>query len=424
MGQVHEAVVRNQWPLREGIRSLSTVVVGSVAAKALSLVMQGLVGRWIGPLEYGRVTLILALGNILHLPMTGGYGISFVKFGAGVKTEQEKYRILNSIGRICLLYFGSVGAFFLLTAGYSSALLRIEVRDIHFGVLAGAALATWILSKNVFQGFKAWKGYLLVEVGYAIILSAALFFFHYLQGWRDSGLVWSFFLSYFVSSLFASRRFLRALKEEPSPHLPSETFTYGHYALFNGVLGLILTNSDKLVVNLRLGPEEVGIYNAYYQATIGGTVMLGALVGNFLFPFFVEGDKRKFWHHLKGGIPLFSFGSFIVSMLAGRIFLFVYGYDFWIAYLVLFSFFASINALYVLFSFFAASFDNAGIKSVLLANIGALGIALLMSEFFVGRMGLLGVSISFLTALLCGFFFLVTRISLRVSAESYGQRAF
>jgi O-antigen/teichoic acid export membrane protein len=71
---------------------------------------------------------------------------------------------------------------------------------------------------------------------------------------------------------------------------------YGSYYFGAGIGSFLVFNVQSLILNTRLSPKEVGVYAAYYTATIGVAGYLGYAANTVLFPKAAAStNRRRLW---------------------------------------------------------------------------------------------------------------------------------
>jgi len=85
-------------------------------------------------------------------------------------------------------------------------------------------------------------------------------------------------------------------------------FHYGSYAILGAISGFLFNGVDKFFVHNYLGSSVLGIYSAYFTASIALAGQLGVIVANILFPVVAtfDGDRQKLLKKINVSFLYFS----------------------------------------------------------------------------------------------------------------------
>lgn len=306
------------------LKDLGWIGVSFTAARIVSGFSSILAARLLGPEEYGRVGLAVAVGSLLSTVMLLGMNAAIVRYGAAGPGARSAFAIGARLA----------GIGFLVT---TAALIAGGRR---FGDLLG--LPTVIL----------WSGwaYAAAFSGYALATSIQQALGRFVQrGWAEitfAGLALAFFgtglalhspsfaslvFAYVAAHAVVAAASLRPLRSEvlPTPHdrgRGSAMIRYGFYTMGCGV-GFFLTSTvQALLLNALLSTREVGIYAAHTLASVGLAMFAGSLFSTVFFPkASASTDRPRLWRGLWKAWLFALVPSFLAFMLAQGVVLVLMG---------------------------------------------------------------------------------------------------
>lgn len=310
--------------MRKFIRNLSWSFFGGIIAAGTLFAINILAGRWLGPEEYGKYNLAFLMAQVFFVPMVLGMDVAVARAVSIAGVNKEKisriisgsvFVVLGSIAIIApLLFFWSdrISDFFSATSDivFVAIFLAVPITLKAFfdGTVRGLHLFRFQAMARLFEGI----------VGMTIFLIA----FFLLR--NQLSLVFSIAISAMLVSLIYAlkiRKFFSAFDFVSV----WELLRYAKFVVVGSVITLILGYGDRYVVNRYLGIEELGIYSAYYIATILVVGQFIAIFANVFFPMISKiGEKREIMKKLDrfvlvGVIPVIA-GIFVVGFLILKLF--------------------------------------------------------------------------------------------------------
>jgi O-antigen/teichoic acid export membrane protein len=182
------------------------------------------------------------------------------------------------------------------------------------------------------------------------------------------------------------------------------------YSLFAAVGGLsfvFYTNIDKILINKYLSVAEVGIYRAYFVASINITVLLWAMFNTIFFPTISKyKDKSMVFNRINKlipylislGVPLMFFCEFIILKLYGS------QYPINPILMLMFAFAAVLVVWYGLYDWTFTSEGTRGVKIGLLGTITIAVLNLLLNIFLIPHFALYGAIGANIVSFACGIY--------------------
>lgn len=266
------------------LRHLSWSVIGGITASAVMMAVNIFAGRLMGPEEYGKYSLLLAMSQIIMIPLLFGFDVTSVIAISSSKDDKEKRENISSVLFFVLissliflvifivispfllskfslgLTFFSITVFFAIVSGIKSILDSI-VRGLHlfkyqfFGKMFEVALV--VLLFLLFFGIAGKRDYIfyIVCLGAGIVLISV----------------------YFLKRI---ARYISAFKFSSLKKLLS----FARILFIASLLGMAFNSVDKLIVAKYLSFTELGIYSAYFMMSVNLVAQLTQMFINVLLP--------------------------------------------------------------------------------------------------------------------------------------------
>lgn len=267
--------------MRKFLENLSWSFFGGVSAAGILFIVNILAGRWLGPEEYGKYALVIAISSILVIPMTLGIDTAITYYVARSSSDFEKKENINSSLWVAGLFTAitSLLVFFLLST--ASGLFHVEESVLIVGVVFSMFLSMRTMLDSIMRGFHFFKYQSIVR-----LVEAGIIFFAFMFFVKEHGFV---FVSYIIAMLagyvFTNIAIVLKLKNLFSlsfKHTKKIVF-YGGYAILGSSFGVMVNSFDKILINKYIGAEQLGIYTAYSTASL---LIVGQVMTLFINVFF------------------------------------------------------------------------------------------------------------------------------------------
>ena len=243
--------------------------IGLFFSKLLNFAFRTIVARWLGPADYGVLSLGIAVFSIVGMVASLGleHGVErYLGYFYGKKKEMKnvifsglKIAFVSSIIFAVLLFVFSSNLSSLIS---SNGTLR------SFLLILALVLPFWVITElfmAVFRGTKKIENYItvrqIVEPGVKVLLAVAFLYF----GYSLFGVMWAYVLSYFVSffvGMFFVWKLISKYKDKNlGKSFGKKLLTFSWPLLFMGALFTCMTWIDTLMIGYFLTEDLVGVYN-------------------------------------------------------------------------------------------------------------------------------------------------------------------
>lgn len=269
-------------PMREFIRHLSWSFFGGIIASALLLTVNVFAGRWLGPSEYGKYSVIWSIAQIMVVFILFSMDVSALRAVSSETNEDRKNKNISSVFFFCLLsavFFSIVYAFIITHTHF-----KIETRLLWYTLMLGLALSFRQVSDSfmrILAAFKAQSFVRIMEASLILGLFLVLVKGYDVVDYRSYILALAggaIFVVAICSFYFAKR--LTSFSKETL----WERFGYAKLFFIATALGMLFASLDKLVLARYVSFNDVGVYSAYYTASFVLAAQLMTFFDNVFFP--------------------------------------------------------------------------------------------------------------------------------------------
>lgn len=277
--------------MKEFLGHLSWSFLGGITASAIVAIANVLAGRWLGPAEFGKYGLVVAISNIFVIPMTLGVDTASTYFIAKSKSADEKNRYFNSSLLIVSILIIIVALLFLFFEKIIINLVSINI-DLYNVIIVFSVLMAWrSISDSAIKGFHFFRFQSVMRIVEALIV--IIFFFVFI---RTNGLFnyKAYTFAILAGYIFAILGLLWRLRKRLFICLihVRKIFSYGKYAILGSVCGILLISSDRILINRFLGAEKLGVYNAYLTFSAIILSQVTVLFINVFFPYMISLEDK------------------------------------------------------------------------------------------------------------------------------------
>ncbi|MCW1930177.1 MAG: oligosaccharide flippase family protein [Candidatus Kerfeldbacteria bacterium] len=338
-------------------------LIGSVIGFPIKI----LVGRFLGPEEYGKYALILNLTQFFIIPMLLGFSTAVLQYLPS--HPEKKSRIMTIVFACTIVTTGFFTLFFLLTPHIWTSLFNVS-RDIFIWTIAYSIIYVFYYVLEAFQR-GSHRFFLLFWItilnSSVLLITFLIFLFGFHQETYQTFITAN--IVAFASSCVVFLYFF-FFKDKPDytpdAQLTKKILSYSGLATLGGITGFIIGNTDRLFLNHYASLYWVGVYAAYTNAS---TFLIGRFFQLFLNVYFPtvakEKDKSAVIHSVQRMYRFAVIPIFIVSVLSiwGVMLLFGNAFPILPHFILLFSFNNCLMVLYQLQMWLFNAQGNRGMKT-------------------------------------------------------------
>ncbi|MCD6195027.1 oligosaccharide flippase family protein [bacterium] len=271
-------------------RNLGYVGTSTFLVTILMTIFQVIIGRKLGPSEYGKFSLLDSLSGLLYFVMTLGISTSIVYHLSLSKKESEK-KTLAKTGFILLII--NVSIIFLIFYFANPLILKIQHIDQKWVTLMFiyATIYTFhYFAKSLLRGYQKMKFYAIVDLFSGILtltVALLLIFTYQIDNYQAPTIAK---MTGFTSVALLGICFSKIWLGKMSINKAKRIISYGLISFLLWIFVGLLNSSDKLILNQILPSEKLGIYYAYM---LGSSAIIYQAVMAFLINFFPTAVAAK-----------------------------------------------------------------------------------------------------------------------------------
>jgi O-antigen/teichoic acid export membrane protein len=250
---------------RRAAKGASMVFLSSVAVVGLSYVMRLIIARRLGVEEYGLFYAVAALVGVFSVIKDLGMAAAVSKFFAEYLSAGRLYKIkrpylsilgLQAAVGIAVFLFLFFGADILASGFFRSpmAILVIVVLSLEF-------IFGFTTLRHALLGLRRMAAYAAAEPARLAIILALIFFLPA----TAAGVAAAFLLAALVVTFAVAGlvwKVLRPWKLETEPGLTRRMLGFGFLTFATGIIGVVVSSTDVLVLTYFRSLTDVGLYQA------------------------------------------------------------------------------------------------------------------------------------------------------------------
>jgi O-antigen/teichoic acid export membrane protein len=395
---------------RKLILGTSYVGIGTVFGALFSLTFSIIAARILGPSNFGVLGLVISVSTILGLIM--GVGITpMMKYGS---EAQDHFVRVNIISTSYILMASLTAASACICALFSaplSNLFGVPAEVFFFALFLAVIVSFCQLTLNSLRIFFKMRAYALLNAAQSIIVLAAFLIFisYNLKSWESGA--YSYYLSYAAISFILVIYLRDYIKLRFERSWAKKIAHYSLLALPGGVAGAFMS-VDRILINKFMTTADVGVYNAYFMASMTVAILLWSIINAAFFPYASKSDDRlALLYRINKAAPYLAVSLGPSLLLLEWIIFFLYGrqYPFNWEIALFFAIAATTCFFYQALSYLMASEGTRGAKVNALSSVIALIALIGFDVVLIPLIGLLGAAITLVFVYLIAAFYLLSK---------------
>ncbi len=245
------------------VKNLFYSFFGISAAILITFGFNILAIRFLGPVEYGKLNLVVGIGEFFAIPMLFGLSIAVLRYLGAEK--ENRALIIGSAFRVVSVLILIFSFLFLILGDYLIAPLKIPMVLYKFAILYAFISVLFYLFQSFFQGSGQFKRLSFIWIVSALVFVIFISFYLFiLKNYSFSSLFFSNMARFLVVALFGILVFRKFLLKF-SLKIAKNLVHYSAYQTLSVTAGFFsLGNIDNIMLNYYLGSAFVGLYSAYY----------------------------------------------------------------------------------------------------------------------------------------------------------------
>ncbi len=398
---------------RKFIKNLSYIVVASGIAAIISAIFNIFAGRILGPDGYGEFTLIQTIAMFLIVPMSLGFDMAMIKYTA----EKNEFGIQSSI--ISTTYISmfiitliSISIYYLFSFQFSK-IFSISTDILYLCIIFAILSVINTFTTSALRSLHKMKEYAISQVlpNFILLLTFLIFIFVKFISFK-SALI-SMYLALGITGFIMLSTIRKYLKLDFKIDWAKKLGGYGLIAILGGLSSVFYGNIDKLIIYKYLTVADMGIYRAYYFASIN---LIGLFIGMFVAVFFPLACKYENKNIILNrvnkiiiyliilGLPFIIFFEFLILKLYGS------GYPFNPELALFFGIGGVLTFVYSIYSWLISAAGMEGIKISSFAAIIIGLVDIILNFWLIPLIGMVGAVIAMIISYIIGISIVVLKI--------------
>jgi O-antigen/teichoic acid export membrane protein len=308
--------------MRGFLNNLSWSVFGGVIFGGLLFLVNILVGRYLGPEDFGKYNIIIVIGQFFIIPMLLGLDIASVRFISKTQKNDEKKQYVSASFIAVALATFIFGLLFLIFRENLAGLMNVDINIILSAILVGCIAVFKMLFDGYIRGFCLFKYQAIVKIIEATgVLLGVLAIIFLVERENYIYFVFATVVGSAIAIILYFIKMYKYISFDINIKYIQKLFQYSKFVVIGAILGIVFTFGDKFLINTYLGSEELGIYVAYYTVSITVIAQLSLVTINVFFPGIASlEDKMEIMKKINklmyiGFVPLVIILSFFIFFM-------------------------------------------------------------------------------------------------------------
>ena len=387
--------------MRQFLRHLSLSLTGYVVGNSILFIAIVVAGRLLGPYQFGRYALVMAIAQILIIPMLPGTDVAVMRETALRRGARRRRAISSGFVFTIFTSFTTALLAFVLAQPVIT-LLDLDIVVWRVAVVVALAVTVRTFFDSVIRGKGEWHLQMLVRMLDAAIVLAVLAASLWLFALHDfRALVAGIVAGALVAGLLFLARSVHGHLSYAAMDVETlrTLWRYGRFGVLGATGGILLVSADKVIIGNLLGTTTLGIYQAYYFASVQLAGQVGLIFLNVFFPTIVrQQDLTAVLHKIdRLVLMLFAPALFLVALwLTFTLWLFSHAFGLDARLIALMSLYGVLWFLYLAYWTLMASTGPQGMLYASATGLLAGGLFILAVLRLVPSLGIFAPGISFL----------------------------
>lgn len=341
--------------MRKFLENLSWSFFGGVIAASVTFAVNIIAGRLLGPEEYGKYSLVFLISQIFLIPMIFGMDMAISRVISKEAFQKVENIRKNISSAFWFVFFISMLSLIVATFfdNFFSGIFSTTSDIVLFGVLLSFILGIKNFLDGIARGFQLFNFQAKLRIFEGLFVAVAFFVIYTVFGTYTS-VASAFILAGVLIVFWYLLRFREFIVSVPNLISLKSLLHYSKFVVASALVTLVVGYGDRFVVNKYFGPEELGLYSAYYAATIFVIGQMTVIMNNVFFPVVSKTEKKILI--MKKVDKLVRFGSapvFLGVFLVGFLVLSLFGSEYELDFFVL-----SLFSIVAVSQFFVAFYGN------------------------------------------------------------------
>lgn len=270
--------------MKDFLYHLSWSILGILISSVLLFIANILIGRNLGPNEYGKYNLVSTIAGVLIVIAFSGADTTLVKYVSESDNKQEKNSLLSNALIVLCATSIFITIVVILLRNQLAQVLKVDSLLIIISLILAIIVAFKLQLENFIKARKKFqfqaKMRIIESVLVVSFVSLLVFMF---KSQTYTFYIWVSSISAFVIICFYFLKIKKRLRKW-DPSVIDKTKKYFSIALPSALTFVVVGNIDKFFISGFMGTTELGIYSAYLTSFNVIVIQLIFAIGNVFFP--------------------------------------------------------------------------------------------------------------------------------------------
>lgn len=376
--------------MKEFLLHLSYITFSSFIVAGLMMIVQIVAGRLMGPSQYGKFALTLSIASILTTVSMLGLHVSAMYY---ITKERRHAQLISAslIGAFINIVVVTIIWFIFLNFWVKT--FKIDSSVAIYASIFTAVNTLYHVNRGYLRGLNKMKQFAIYDIISATIATAIFFVLLFLSPHKTFSLIiisrTAMLFIYCVLVFYQIYPYFRRFAFSDLKHL----YSYGFFAFVSSVGTLILSSTDRIILNYYHGAYSAGLYTAYFLASQTIIFQLYFSFQTIFFPAAAKSkDKLNLVRKLNGAVLKISPIIFLLNIpiTAFIIFLFGKNYPFNLTLIIMFSINTLFYIIYQTYGWLLNSLGRKGMRDNALYVTLCAALFILLSLYTVPRWDIIG----------------------------------
>jgi O-antigen/teichoic acid export membrane protein len=332
--------------------NLSWSFYSGAVSTPISIIIGTLAGRFLGPKEYGNYNLVILISSYIIVFAFCGLDTSATKRIVKANSRKEKDEAFFSSFVFITLMLAIISATGIITqpliAAKASLPNNFTLLLIIFTFLSAFKSILDLLVRAL-ERFKLQAIVRIIEIFFlSVAFFSAVLFFKKIDYQIYLGVLLVSMTVVILSYFNKLKTYFKGFSVSVLKSLLSE----GKFFMVGSILSTVFISSDRLLIAKYVDVANLGIYSAYYAASLGLVYTLSLILTNVLFPAAAKISDKSFTKKIDQLFVKIFFPVMVMISLSILLFIVLVGKAFPLRfdYVFLFAFIATLNFFQIVYN--------------------------------------------------------------------------
>lgn len=319
--------------------NMSWSFYSAMIAMPLALLTATLAGRLMGPEQFGYYNLVILISSYLVILVFWGLDVSTVKEIAKTNDSKDQTGIFFSSAIFVALALALITVVYFLLGAKIATLIGVPAGVLMFAIFYTYAASLKAIYDSLMRGIEDFRTQAIGRIiEAAAVVAAFLLLVYFVRAITFELYLYSVLFGAAVIItyyLVKSQNRYSGFSWDKLKAMLSES----KFFMLSALLATVFVSADRLLIAKYVDIKTMGIYSAYYLASVGMVIALARIVSNVLLPATAKLKDKKFISQLNllviksSPIALFFVALFLI------VFMLIFGkeYPLKLSYILLFS---------------------------------------------------------------------------------------